>query len=133
MRQATRWAVVLTIALATVIAALTLTPPVPVDMPAGSDKSYHFLAFMALALPLSTVRPRWSPALLIAFTAYGAAIEVIQPYVGRSREFADIVADVLGVASGLVLGLLVGTVIRRGWRERLRRDGRPRPHEVHTD
>ena len=92
MHHATRWAMLLTIALAVVIAALTLTPPMPVEMPVGSDKSHHFIAFVALALPLATIRPRWSAVLFVVFSAYGAAIEVIQPFVGRSRELADLAA-----------------------------------------
>lgn len=130
MRQATRWSVLLTIALAIVIAILTLTPPIQMDMPAGSDKSYHFLAFAALALPLATVRPRWSPALLVVFSAYGAAIEIIQPYVGRSRELADLIADVVGIVCGLVLGWLVRRIFLRRRREEHQRrgdDSRPRP------
>ncbi|MGV8847423.1 VanZ family protein [Tessaracoccus sp.] len=107
MRRATRWSVLLTIALGAVIAILTLMPPTEVDIPAGSDKSYHALAFAALALPLATVRPRWSAVWFVLFTAYGAAIEIIQPYVGRSREFADLLADMSGIGCALVVGFLL--------------------------
>jgi len=107
---ATRWSVLLTIALGTAIAILTLMPPSQVDMPPGSDKPSHFIAFIALTLPLAMVRPRWSGWLLLLFTVFGAAIEIIQPYVGRSRELADLVADVAGIACGILLGLLGGHV-----------------------
>lgn len=113
MRRATRGAIVLTVVLAVVIALLTLTPPIQTDMPAGSDKSYHLIAFVALTVPLATVRPRWGAALFVLFSAYGALIEILQPVVGRSRELADLIADVVGVALGLVLGLLVRRLLRR--------------------
>lgn len=113
MRRATRWAILLTVALAVVIATLTLTPPIQTGMPAGSDKSYHLVAFVALTVPLATVRPRWGAALFVLFSAYGAAIEFIQPHVGRSQELADLIADMAGVALGLVLGLLIRRLVRR--------------------
>lgn len=112
MRQATRWAVLLTIALGAVIAILTLTPPSQLDMPAGSDKSYHFLAFVALALPLGAVRPRWGTVVFVVLSAYGAAIEFIQPYVGRSREFADLLADMAGIGGGLVAGWVIHRLVQ---------------------
>lgn len=113
MRHATGWAIVLTIAVAAMIAALTLTPPMQVEMPAGSDKFSHLIAFAALASPLAAVRPRWSGVLFVVFTAYGAAIEIIQPYVGRSRELGDLVADMVGIGVGLGVGLLVRQLLSR--------------------
>lgn len=113
MHHATRWSVLLTVALATLIVVLTLTPPVQTGMPAGSDKAYHFLAFTALALPLAVVRPRWSGWLFVLFAVFGAAIEVIQPYVGRSRELADLLSDMMGIAFGMVVGALARLVIQR--------------------
>ncbi|RMB59878.1 VanZ family protein [Tessaracoccus antarcticus] len=111
MRQATRWSILLSVALATVIALLTLMPPTQVDVPAGGDKFYHFTAFVALAFPLAVVRPRWSVVLFVVYSAYGAAIEIIQPYVGRSREVADLLADMVGIAVGMLLGLLVRRLV----------------------
>ena len=113
MRHATRWAIVLTIALGVVIAVLTLTPPIEAEGPAGSDKLYHFTAFLALALPLALVRPRWSMMLFIIFSAYGAAIEILQPHVGRSREFADLIADMAGIVCGIGAALLLRRVHRQ--------------------
>lgn len=105
-----RWSILLTIVLGSGITFSTLMPIAPVDMPSGSDKLYHFGAFVALALPLALVRPRWSGWLFLAFSAFGAAIEIIQPYVGRSREFADLLADMAGIGCGMLLGILVRTL-----------------------
>lgn len=105
------WSILLTMALGSAIAISTLMPLTPVDMPSGSDKLFHFGAFGALALPLALVRPRWSGWLFLAFSAFGAAIEIVQPYVGRSREFADLVADMAGIACGMLLGIVVRTLL----------------------
>lgn len=105
-----RWALMLTIVLGSAISISTLMPVTPVEMPSGSDKLFHFVAFLALAFPLAVVRPRWSGWLFMAFSAFGGAIELIQPFVGRSRELADLFADMAGVACGMALGLLVGRV-----------------------
>jgi len=43
------------------------------------------------------------PAALV----FGAAIELVQPFVGRSAELVDFVADIVGVACGLALGLIL--------------------------
>ncbi len=110
MRQATRWSALLTVVIGTVIAVLTLMPPTEMDMPAGSDKTYHFLAFVALALPLAFVRPRWSGVLFVTYSAYGAVIELVQPFVGRSRELADLLFDMAGIACGMVVGVVIRTL-----------------------
>lgn len=108
------WPMALTICLSVVIAVLTLSPPLQDDgLPPGADKFYHGVAFLALAVPLASARPRWVAALFVLLTAYGAAIEVAQPFVGRSRELVDLVADIIGIACGILLGLLAGRVIPR--------------------
>ncbi len=112
MHHALRWSILLTTGIAVGIAVATLMPPLESDQPAGSDKLYHVLAFGVLAFPLTTIRPRWSPWLFILFSAYGAVIELIQPYVGRSREVADLVADMAGVVCGMVLGLCASRALK---------------------
>lgn len=97
-----------TLGLAAVIGALTLTP-VPAVGASGSDKLHHVLAFAALAFPLPVVRPRLAPWIFLGVVVYGGLIEIIQPYVGRQAEWADLFAD----ASGALLGASVGAAI--GW------------------
>lgn len=92
-----------TIVLAAIIAVLTLAP-MPAGGPAGSDKLYHVLAFACLAFPLPLVRPRWTVWVVLGVIAYGAAIEVIQPFFGRQAEWADLVADGIGAVVGAVTG-----------------------------
>jgi hypothetical protein len=92
-----------TFALAMIIAVLTLAP-MPAAGPAGSDKAFHILAFAALAFPLPLVRPRMTIWVALGVIAYGGAIEVIQPFVGRQAEWADLLADGIGAVLGAVTG-----------------------------
>ena len=116
MQHFTTWAILATVVLAALIAALTMAPPSGIDMPGNADKYAHLFAFAALALPLSLVRPRWIPVLFIVLTAYGAAIEIIQPLVGRSRDIADLGADVVGILCGVVAGVVGRWLVDRASR-----------------
>ncbi len=105
----------LSFGIAATIAALTLLPQV--QMPAGPrniDKLYHVAAFAALVFPTSLLRPeRWRIAVFIAIF-YGGAIEIIQPTLARSGDISDLLADILGVAVGIILGLTARRML--GWR-----------------
>ena len=92
-----------TLALAVIIAALTLAP-MPASGPAGSDKAYHVLAFACLAFPLPLVWPRLTLWVVLSVIAYGGAIEVIQPFFGRQAQWADLVADAIGAVIGAAVG-----------------------------
>lgn len=102
----------MTFALAMLIGFLTLVPISDSDVP-GSDKTHHLLAFFALALPLSAARPRWALWIALAATAYGGAIELIQPYVGRDKDIVDFIADAAGAMSGAALGATLGWLLDR--------------------
>lgn len=76
------------------------------------DKVEHFAAFLILTvLLLFSIKPQaagkkrmfiFSGAVL-AF--YGILMEVIQRYTGRTAEFADLIADLAGIAAGCFLSL----------------------------
>ena len=87
MRTPGRIAAALGLAVAAAIAVATLLPvPALPPAPPGGDKLHHFVSFAALVLPLVAVRPRaalWAVPLAVA---YGGAIELIQPHVGRGGE-----------------------------------------------
>ncbi|WP_226341090.1 VanZ family protein [Gemmobacter serpentinus] len=82
-----------------------MQPPVP-----GGDKTHHLLGFAALTLPVVALRPGWFWPVLAFAVAYGGAIEIVQPYVGRSREMADWLADIAGAAIGAGAGLLIAWI-----------------------
>lgn len=97
-------ALAITAIVAVLIGYLTLAPIQNPGVP-GTDKSHHLMAFAALAIPLSLARPRHAPWVILAAAAYGGAIELIQPLVGREKEFLDFISD----AAGAVLGGAIGT------------------------
>lgn len=80
-------------------------PPVP-----GSDKLQHFAAFAAVALVITLLRPGWVLPVMALLVIYGGLIEVIQPFVGRSRELADFIADASGVLAGGLSALFIRAI-----------------------
>ena len=111
-------ALFVTTILAGIIVYLTLTPT-PLRETTEDlllDKAYHAIAFAALVFPAAFLYRSCLIWLIPAALVFGAAIELIQPYVGRSAQLADFVADVIGVT----LGLLIGHSVRL-WFSRLRK------------
>lgn len=106
------WRVLLLLLLA-VISYLALSPAPPPGMDTGWDKLNHLLAFASLALaacfstgsgPLPALRSA------LALLAYGGLIEVLQTLLPpRQGEWADLLADAMGIG----LGLLAAALLRR--------------------
>lgn len=97
--------------LAIAVGALMPMPRMP--GPEGTDKSLHFLAFAVLVLPLTLAGPRHLLWLAPAALAFGALIELVQPFVGRSRELADLLTDGLGICAGGGIGALLFAFLAR--------------------
>jgi len=77
-----------------------------------SDKWLHFLAYLNLAFLLwFSVKPdskaNWRGRLvwlvLLASAAYGGIDELLQPYVGRTKDLGDFLANVAGASAGLIM------------------------------
>ena len=102
-----RIALALTLMIAALILWGTLSPPGPPGpgLPL-SDKQMHALAFALLVLPLGWQNIRHTVWLFPEALALGGAIELVQPMVGRGAEWADFLADALGIATGLAPGWL---------------------------
>lgn len=106
---ASRIALVVTLALVTYL-SLTPTPPGAL---LGSDKiahlaSYVVLAFlMVMSFRVSTNLVVSGGGLTVLLVAYGALIETLQPYTGRSFDPTDMAMNALGAAAGAALGLAV--------------------------
>ena len=99
--------IIMTAMIAILIGYLTLTK---IDVPpalTGSDKWQHAIAFAALAFPISVLHPKWLLLGAPAFIAFGGAIEIIQPYVGRDRDILDWRADIVGVILGCAIGCVI--------------------------
>jgi VanZ family protein len=78
--------------------------------PPGVDKLVHLALFAALASAgcWAGARPRVLAVLLVAYALVSEVVQALAP-LNRSGSLADAVADLIGVA----LGLLVGTAIGR--------------------
>ena len=78
----------------------------PPPAPDGSDKLVHLIAFAALAFPLARTGRIGLLPVFVGASAFGGAIELIQPSFNRSADVNDWVADVVGVVMGIGFGLL---------------------------
>ena len=91
------------------IATLTHLPPEDIARaPRFWDKGAHFVAYFLLAsllgsaLMLTFPHKRWIPVwILVIGLAYGAVDELLQPFVRRSADLNDWIADALGVWAGV--------------------------------
>ena len=93
-------------ALVITIWVLSLMPRPPHIGFAGEDKLFHGISYGVMMLWWSQIfRPfKYQLGMAAAFTAMGVAIEFLQGWSGwRTFESQDIVADVLGIASGWLL------------------------------
>ena len=79
----------------------------------GSDKLLHFVAFAALAFPLARTGRFGLLPVFICASAFGGAIELIQPSFNRSADLNDWIADIVGVILGIGCGLLYRRIRRR--------------------
>ncbi|MFG6611624.1 VanZ family protein [Sulfitobacter sp. 1A12057] len=78
----------------------------------GTDKVHHVLAFAILTVPCAALHPKRLFRVVFAAAFYWGVIEVIQPYIGRQGETADVLADLLGVGIGAVFGLLLHIIFK---------------------
>jgi VanZ family protein len=102
------WPLVTLLLLGT-ITALSLSPLPELPPGAQNDKLNHFVAYAALALPVALARPRLWLAVIAGLALWSGMIELVQPRVNRYGEWADFIAN----ATGLGLGMLLGTGLRR--------------------
>ena len=107
LRPAARrgWRAALGLALLAV-AWLAFDPAPPPAADTGWDKANHVLAFAVLAWLASLAawpHPRHRLAVAAGLLAYGVLIEAVQSQLpARSAEWADLAADAVGIACGLL-------------------------------
>lgn len=69
-----------------------------------NDKAKHVFAFLVLAVGLSTFWRISRPFVVSMLIAFGLTIELVQWFVpGRNASVWDVLADAIGIASGLLL------------------------------
>jgi len=92
-------------ALVLAICWLAFSPHPPTAVDTSWDKLNHLSAFTALALCAERAfgGPAWRRSAL-ALLGFGVVIELVQSQIpGRSAEAADVLADAVGIAAGLLL------------------------------
>ncbi|MEY3017486.1 MAG: hypothetical protein RL336_621 [Pseudomonadota bacterium] len=112
-RPIDRGALLMTGALILTITVLSLFPNDALPKIQGSDKLHHFIAYCSAILPVAIARRRLAIWLAPVIIAYSGLIELIQPYSNRYAEWADLGANSLGVALGLIIGRLIGPAVMR--------------------
>jgi VanZ family protein len=70
-------------------------------------------AFAALIFPTASLYARSLIWILPLAAFFGCAIEVVQPFMGREAEVADVLADLVGLGLGTVIGLALRAWLRR--------------------
>lgn len=91
------------------VLALSLLPLSPQLPTTGWDKTNHLLAFCLLAMLGNQAYRSRTVMVLLGLLAYGGMIEVLQSFTpDRMAEWADLLADSLGLAMGLALRTLLG-------------------------
>jgi len=107
--QARRPWQVLVLLLAAAVLYLALIPMPPHELSLGWDKVNHAAAFTALTVAsvfASGGSRRTLLWALLGVFALGGAIEILQLFVpSRSSEWADLLADVVGMCVGLAVAL----------------------------
>jgi VanZ family protein len=88
-----------------VLSLLPLSPQLPTT---GWDKTNHLLAFCVLTMLGNQAYRGRTLMVLLGLLAYGGLIEILQSFTpDRMAEWADLLADSLGLAAGLALGALL--------------------------
>ena len=82
--------------------------------PTELDKTGHFVSFVFLALLSRWSLPVGMKAVAVGLLLLGVGIEILQGLtaVGRSADLADIAANVVGIAVGLLIWGGVGLIRR---------------------
>ena len=97
----------LTIIVTSILTVTMLWPiEAPPPAPDGSDKVVHLIAFATLSFPLSRTGRFGLLPVFVGASAFGGTIELIQPTFNRSADINDWLADIVGVALGIVFGLI---------------------------
>ncbi|TWI05893.1 hypothetical protein IP90_00155 [Luteimonas cucumeris] len=109
LRRAGLWATLWCVAIALVVVVSLVPAPQLPDLPPGSDKWEHFLAYFALSAFAVQLFARW-PALLgagIGLVLMGIGLEYAQGTLTDTRMMDrwDALANTLGVIAGLATRL----------------------------
>lgn len=94
------------ICLLLVIGFLSLLPLSELPAP-GGDKLHHLIAYTALVIPVALHKPAYWWLIVLFYFGFSGAIELIQPYVNRYRDWLDMAANGIGLLSGMLFAELL--------------------------
>lgn len=95
---------IITIILLISILILSLIPIARAPEFHQNDKAYHLLTYFLLAFPSGLKEPRKFVVFILFFVVFGGAIEMIQPFLNRSGEWLDFLANCIGIILGFSCG-----------------------------
>ena len=107
------WASRVTVALEALIGLATLIPAQKLPDAPGTDKLNHVIACATLVLPMSFARPHQFWKYAVYGIMFGSFIERAPPFVNRSGEVSDVLADACGIALGCAVGVGLRTWTRK--------------------
>jgi len=87
------------------ITAASLAPLPQLPSMSGGDKIHHLIAYGLLAIPVVLRKPRNWSLIILFFVAWSGVIELVQPYVHRYAEWADLLANCAGLSLGIVCAI----------------------------
>lgn len=99
--------ILFTILILLAITFLSLWPLSKLPSVPGSDKTHHIIAYAFLAFPVALKRPKKWISIIFFFIFYSGLIELVQPYVNRYGEWLDLLANTIGLLSGLLLAIFL--------------------------
>ena len=70
----------------------------------GDDKLHHVIAFTYFVLPMILVSPKYWRAMITYSLIFGGIIELAQPYVNKTGDPMDLLANTAGAIIGIVMG-----------------------------
>ena len=97
----------ITLFLLAVITLLSLIPLPSLPSMPGNDKTHHFIAYAILTFSVVLRKPRYWVFICLFLFCWSGGVELLQPYVNRYGEWRDMVANGIGIMSGLMLAMII--------------------------
>ena len=106
-----RYGVVLSLIALAVITGGSLVPRESGGDVGSADKVLHLVAYAVAILPLTQHKTQTRLIFAIGVLIWSGAIELVQPFVGRSASLLDLASNAAGLLLGLALGVLLDRVV----------------------
>ena len=106
-----RYGVVLSLIALAVITGGSLVPRESGGDVGSADKVLHLVAYAVAIFPLTQHKTQTRLIFAIGVLIWSGAIELVQPFVGRSASLLDLASNAAGLLLGLALGVLLDRVV----------------------